>query len=271
MMGEGGMSNLRDKVVAVTGAGSGIGRALALDLVSRGAHVALADIHEAHLRETVAMLGSSRRVSVHVVDVSDRQAVERYAAEAKAQHGGVDAIINNAGVVAHNTIEAMSYEDFAFVIDVNLWGVVYGTKAFLPLLRERGGGHIVNISSINGMVPFVKNGPYNVSKYAVLGFNETLMQELRGSPIHITSVHPGGIRTNIARNARGAVPELTDSFDKVATTSAKQAAKVILDGVERKRQRVYVGWDAKLMALGKRLAPGLTVWLSGVISQHIQK
>ncbi|HEX2677920.1 MAG TPA: SDR family oxidoreductase, partial [Polyangiales bacterium] len=235
------MTTLQGKVAAVTGAGSGIGRALVVELVARGAHVAASDVDERGLRETAELARGETKVTTHRVDVRDRHAVERYAADVKAEHGGADVIINNAGVAVRASIAEISYEDFAFVLDVNLWGVVYGTKAFLPLFEERGAGHIVNISSVNGMVPFTKNSPYNVSKYGVLGFSETLMQEYRDRPIRTTVVHPGGIRTNIVRNARHAVPGEAETFDRIAMTSPAQAAKVILNGVEKNRERVYVG------------------------------
>jgi NAD(P)-dependent dehydrogenase (short-subunit alcohol dehydrogenase family) len=263
------MTTLQGKVVAVTGAGSGIGRALAQELVARGAHVALADIDEGGLLETAALLDAGRGVSTHVVDVRDRVAMEKYAADVASHHGGADIVINNAGVAVRATIEEMSYEDFAFVIDVNFWGVVHGTKAFLPILRRRPEGHIVNISSINGMVPFAKNGPYNASKYAVLGFSETLMQELRGEPIRVTCVHPGGIKTNIVRNGRGMTGAEVAFFDRIAITSAKTTAKAILRAVERNRERLYVGVDAKLMAAAKRIVPAWTVRLIGAASWEV--
>ncbi|HEX4449062.1 MAG TPA: SDR family oxidoreductase [Polyangiaceae bacterium] len=269
------MTDLRDKVVAVTGAASGIGRALAIDLVGRGAHVALSDVDEKGLAQTVescasksaSKSGGRLKVTQHKVDVRDRAAVERYAAEVEAQHGGADAIINNAGITVRDSIEHMSHESFARVIDVNFWGVVYGTKAFFPLLRKRPSGHIVNISSINAMVPFTKNGPYNASKYAVLGFSETLMQELRGEPIKVTCVHPGGIRTNIARNGEGYSAAEAAAFDKIAMTSAEGAARTILDGMEHNRERVYVGLDSKFMAAAKRLVPASTVHVAGRASE----
>lgn len=258
------MTQLNHKVAAVTGAGSGIGRELAIELAKRGAKLALADINARGLEETVALLPSQGGVTTHVVDVASREQVEGYARDVAAKHGGADLIINNAGLAVKASIEAVSYEEFARVIDVNLWGVVYGTKAFLPLLRARGAGHIVNISSINGMVPFVANAPYNVSKYAVLGFSESLMQELRGSSIHVTSVHPGGIRTNIVRNAIHASAGDAKEFDRIAMTSPKQAAQVILRGVEHNTERVYIGMDSKLMAAAKRLFPSTTVKLAGL-------
>jgi NAD(P)-dependent dehydrogenase (short-subunit alcohol dehydrogenase family) len=259
------VTDIAGKVFAVTGAGSGIGRALAEQLNKRGARVAISDVNERGLEETRARL-TGDGVTTHVVDVRDRAAVERYASDVKAQHGGADVIINNAGVTARASLEEVSYEDFEFVLGVNLWGVIYGTKAFLPLLRERGAGHIVNISSINAFVPFWKNGPYNISKYAVHGLNETLMQELAGSTIRITSVHPGGIRTNIVTNARHTNEADAKMFARVARTSAAQAAKVILRGIEKNRERVFIGMDAKFLAAAKRMFPATTVRVAGALS-----
>jgi NAD(P)-dependent dehydrogenase (short-subunit alcohol dehydrogenase family) len=262
------MTKIAGKVVAVTGAGSGIGRALAMELVARGAHVAISDVNEVGLEETARLVRGGGRVTSHVVDVRDRAAVARYAAEAEAAHGGVDVIINNAGLAVRASIEDMSYEDFALVVDVNLWGVVHGTKEFLPLFRRRGGGHVVNISSINAMVPFAKNGPYNAAKYAVLGFSETLMQELSGGPIRVTCVHPGGIKTNIARNGRGVSAAEAAFFERIAMTSPRAAAKTILRGVERDQERVYIGADARIMAAAKRIAPDFAVKVSGKVSSN---
>ncbi|MFT3924923.1 MAG: SDR family NAD(P)-dependent oxidoreductase [Myxococcales bacterium] len=262
------MTRLAGKVFAVTGAASGIGRALAVELAKRGAHVALSDVDQAGLAETLGMLRGPGQRSSHVVDVSDRASVERYAQEVSSQHGGADGIINNAGVTARASLEEISYEDFEFVINVNLWGVIYGVKSFLPLFRQRGAGHIVNISSINAMVPFALNGPYNISKYGVLGLSETLMQELEGSAIRTTCVHPGGIKTNIVRNSRGASKGDAKMFDRIARTSAAQAANVILDGVERNKRRVYVGADSKLMAVAKRAVPSLMVDLAGAATRQ---
>jgi short-subunit dehydrogenase len=171
------------------------------------------------------------------------------------EHGHADVVINNAGLTVRATLEDVSYEDFELVIAVNMWGVIYGTKAFLPLLRKRKEGHIVNISSINAMVPFIQNGPYNISKYAVLALSETLSQELRGEPIRVTCVHPGGIRTNIVKNSKGASSADAALFDRIARTSPEEAAETIISGVERNRQQVFVGLDAKALAAAKRLAP----------------
>ncbi|MDB4990626.1 MAG: acetoin dehydrogenase [Myxococcaceae bacterium] len=264
------MSKFRGKVVAVTGSGSGIGRALAKQLSEAGAALALSDINEESLRETQAQLRGTARVTTHVVDVRKQPAVANYAAEVEREHGGCDVIINNAGVAVRASLADISYEQFAFVLDVNLWGVVYGTKEFLPLLLKRPEGQIVNISSINAMVPFAKNGPYNASKYAVLGFSETLMQEYEGSSIHITCVHPGGIRTNIATGPGFSEKEAA-FFEKIAMTSAEQAAAAILAGVAKKQQRVYVGADSKVMAAAKRVLPSWTVKLVGQASSDISR
>ena len=255
--------------MAVTGAGSGIGRALAAELVQRGAHVALSDNDEAALSETRELLNGAVKVTTHPLDVRDRAAVERYAGEVRAQHGGADVVINNAGVTSKGSLEQLDYDDIEFVLAVNFWGVLYGTKAFLPLFRERGAGHIVNISSINAFVPFANNGPYNISKYAVHGLNETLMQELRGEPIRVTSVHPGGIRTNIAKSARHVSEREAKIFAKIARTSAKSCANTILNAVEANQERVFVGLDAKIMAAAKRALPALAVRAAGVLSRDV--
>lgn len=240
-------------------------------MLDRGARVAISDVNEAGLHETLRLAEGRGDLSSHVVDVRDRSAFERYAEEVEARHGGADVIINNAGAAARATIEDMSYDDFAFVIDVNLWGVVHGVKSFLPLLRKRKEGHIVNISSINAMVPFAKNGPYNAAKYAVLGLSETLTQELSGSSIHVTCVHPGGIQTNIARSARGVTQAEADMFGRVARTSPKVAAEVILRGVERNETQVFIGIDAKLMYLAKRIVPHWIVRAAGRASHEMPR
>jgi len=263
------MTTISGKVVAVTGAASGIGRALAQVLAAEGAQLAIADLNEVGLKETASMLPASTKLSQHVLDVRDREAVHAFAQAVKAQHGGADVIINNAGVATRVSIEECSYEELEFVIDVNLWGVLYGTKAFLPLFRERGAGHIVNIASINAMVPFPLNGPYNISKYGVYGLNETLMQELRGQTIRVTSVHPGGVRTNIVNNGRNMGAEQAKAFSRVARTSPKRAARTIVDGIKQDRERVFVGVDSKVMATGKRLAPGAMVALTGMLTERV--
>jgi NAD(P)-dependent dehydrogenase (short-subunit alcohol dehydrogenase family) len=263
------MTQLRGKVVAVTGAASGIGRALAVRLAKRGAQLALSDVDEAGLHETARLLEGT--ASKHIVDVRDLTAVQRYAAEVEAEHGGCDVIINNAGLAVRASLAQITYEQFKLVMDVNFYGVLHGSKEFLPLLQRRPSGHIVNIASINAMVPFAKNGPYNASKYAVLGLSETLMQELQGSTVRVTCVHPGGIRTNIARASNGFSKQESEFFERIAITSAEQAAETIIVGIEQDRQRVYVGLDSKLMATAKRVMPNWTVRLIGAASSDLSK
>ncbi len=152
-----------------------------------------------------------------------------------------------------------------------MWGVIYGVKAFLPLIKKRPEGHIVNISSINAMVPFVDNGPYNISKYAVLGLSETLMMELADTPIHVTCVHPGGIRTNIARSAKGISPEEAAFFDRIARTLPEGAAAQIVKGIEKNREQIFVGADAKAMQAAKRLAPRWVVRRAGAVARRLRR
>jgi short-subunit dehydrogenase len=217
------------------------------------------------------------KVTTHIVDVADRKQVYRYAEAAAKQHGGVDIIINNAGVSVAETLEDVSYEDFEWLFGINFWGVVYGSKAFLPYLKKRPEAHIVNISSINAMVPFSHNGPYNAAKSAVMGFTETLVQELDGSPVRISCVHPGGIRTNIARNARfgkhvnpdSSHEDVVKMFDRIALTSADRAAKVIIAGIKKNKRRIMIGLDARFMDWNKRLAPVLANVMTGRIMRKM--
>lgn len=262
------MKSFTDKVAAITGAGSGIGRQLAYHLVGAGAEVALSDVDEAGLRQTAARcreLGA-RRVSETRVDVADRAAVHRWADEVALAHGRVNMIFNNAGVALASTLEGTTYEDFEWIMGINFWGVVHGTKAFLPHLRASGEGHVVNISSIFGIIAVPGNGTYNATKFAVRGFTEALRQELElsGAPVSATSVHPGGIKTNIARAARmhASVAELVGdieasraSFDKLFITEPESAARTILDAVRKNRRRVLVGPDARVIDAVQRLLP----------------
>jgi NAD(P)-dependent dehydrogenase (short-subunit alcohol dehydrogenase family) len=264
------MTHFKHKVVAVTGAASGIGRSLAVALAARGAHLALCDVNAGGLRETLALVGAGApTVTTHVVDVRSRDAVYQFAADVEHAHGGCDVIINNAGLTVRASLEEVSYEDFELVIGVNMWGVVYGVKAFLPLLRKRPEGHIVNVSSINAMVPFIENGPYNISKFAVLGLSETLIQELQGERIRVSCVHPGGIRTNIVRNSRGTTPADAKLFDRIARTSADEAAATILAGVEKNHEKIFIGLDAKALAAAKRIAPRWIVHRTAKVMRRI--
>ncbi len=250
-------------VAVVTGASSGIGRALAQQLDAEDYSLVLCDVNEPGLRETQAMLKrGSQRVTL---DVSKRAEVEAMAADVIARHGRIDLVINNAGVSVDAPIAEVSYEDFEWLFNINFWGVVYGTKAFLPKMLEQRAGTIVNLSSIFGIIAYPGQGTYNAAKFAVRGFTEALWLELEGTGVHAVSVHPGGIKTNIARSARvkrgGAEAHGTDKekligkFDQAARTTPEKAAELILRGVYDKRKRVMVGADAVLLQLMQRLAP----------------
>jgi NAD(P)-dependent dehydrogenase (short-subunit alcohol dehydrogenase family) len=262
------MKSYEDKVAAITGAGSGMGRELALELVRARAHVALADINRETLEETaekVRALGG--RVTTSVLDVSKREAVHAWADAVVRDFGRVNLIFNNAGVALGSTLEGVSYEDFEWLMGINFWGVVYGTKAFLPHLRASGDGHVVNVSSIFGLFSVAGSGTYNASKFAVRGFTEALRQELEltGANVSATSVHPGGIKTNIAKAGRmsPSVTTLTNrdpeiaraDFEKMFITTANRAAQIILRAVKKDRRRVLVGPDAVILDMVVRLLP----------------
>lgn len=261
------MKTFDGRVAAITGAGSGIGRALAKDLARRGAHLALSDIDEVGLADTVAQCeGSAVKVTSQRVDVADRDAVHAWADQVVAEHGKVNLIINNAGVALGATIEGMSYDDFEWLMNINFWGVVYGTKAFLPHLKAAGEGHIVNLSSVFGLISVPSQSAYNAAKFGVRGFTDALRMELDMADcgVSCTTIHPGGIKTNIARNARmddsvvalaGSVAAASDQFDKAAMTSPEKAARQILAAVEHDRRRALIGPDAKVIDLISRL-PG---------------
>jgi butyryl-CoA dehydrogenase len=206
------------------------------------------------------------KITSQRLDVADRKAVYAWADTVVAEHGKVNLIINNAGVTVGATVESMSYEDFEWLMNINFWGVVYGTKAFLPHLKAAGEGHIVNLSSVFGLISFPSQSAYNASKFGVRGFTDALRMELEieGSNVSCTTIHPGGIKTNIARNGRmdSSVLELTgglekahSDFDKIAFTSPKKAARQILTAVQRDRRRALIGPDAKVIDFISRL-PG---------------
>jgi len=254
------MKNLKGKVIAITGAGSGIGRSLAMQLALYGSDLSLSDIDEKGLKETKELLSKDIKVSSYLVDVANREQVYAWAEDTIKHHGHVDCIINNAGVATMASIEEIDYEDFDWVFNIVFYGVLYGTKAFLPFLKERPDAHIVNISSVNGFVSTRGNGPYACAKHAVKALNQTLQQELRGTSVNITSVHPGGVKTNIARNARSydsteLQKEKIERFDQIAGTSAEKAAKIIIKGILKNRKRQLVGFDATVIDILCRLFP----------------
>lgn len=246
-------------VAVITGASSGIGRALAQRLDREGYSLVLCDVNEPGLRETQSLLTrGSQRVTL---DVSRRADVYAMAADVIATHGRVDLVINNAGVTVDCTINEVDYDDFEWLFGINFWGVVYGTKAFLPKLLEQRSGTIVNVSSVFGLMAYPRHGTYNAAKFAVRGFTEALWFELEGTGVEAVSVHPGGIKTNIVRGARVRPSGVNDrdkligDFDKVARTTPEKAAETIMRGVYDKKRRVLIGADAHAIALMARLLP----------------
>ena len=262
------MKSFSGRVAAVTGAGSGIGRALALGLARRNCDLALSDVDEGGLARTVE---AARRMGVKVtgarVDVADREAVHLWADRVAGEHGRVNLIFNNAGVALGSTIEGGPYEDFEWLFRINFWGVVHGTKAFLPHLKASGEGHVVNVSSVFAFISVPGQGAYNASKAAVRGFTDALRMELEvsGAPVSATSVHPGGIKTNIARSARSDESlrslrvdpkESGKNFEKLFRTEPEKAAETILGAVQKDKRRVLVGPDAYVIDGLARLLPG---------------
>lgn len=248
------MSLNEKSVAAVTGAASGIGRALALRLARENiAGIAIADVNEAGLQETLAMVEKTGvPVSAHIADVSKLEQVQRLAAEIMARHGRVTHLINNAGVALIGNVEDVSFADMEWLMGINFWGTVYGTKVFLPILREQEQAHIVNVSSIFGIIAPPGQAAYCASKFAVRGFTESLRHELEGSNVLISSVHPGGIKTNICNDSRigdQATAQEKETvkkfFNKASPTTAEQAAEIIVTGIKNKNVKILVGFDAK--------------------------
>ncbi len=278
------MQHFNGRVAAITGAGSGIGRGLALELTRAGCHVALADVDDAALIDTVALIeqattatattGGPVKVSTACVDVTDRDAVETWAAAVVEEFGHVNLIFNNAGVALSADVDAMTYESFRWLMDINFWGVVHGTLAFLPHLKASGDGHVVNISSVFGLLGIPSQSAYNAAKFAVRGFTDALRTELdiERCGVSATTIHPGGIRTNIARNARFETREHDDvidaeeaalEFDKLARTSPTKAAQLILGAVAKNKRRALIGPDAHLFDAAARISPRGAQWALG--------
>jgi butyryl-CoA dehydrogenase len=252
---------MTNPVAVVTGAGSGIGRALARRLDAQDYALVLCDINEAGLEGTAHALKRPHRREV--LDVSKREQVEAMARRTLEAHGHVDLVINNAGVAVDAPLAEVSYEDFEWLFGINFWGVVYGTRAFLPSMLARGAGTIVNVSSIFGLVAWPNQGASSAATFAVRGFTETLWHELEGTGVHAMSVHPGGVRTNFAKNARVRHPkdsgrtaeQVSRDFEARSRTTPEQAADAILRGVQNRQRRVLIGADALALHWLQRLSP----------------
>jgi NAD(P)-dependent dehydrogenase (short-subunit alcohol dehydrogenase family) len=258
---------LAGRTAVVTGAAGGIGRGIALALARRGCHVALADIDEAALARTTAEIAGqesarSLRVSHYRLDVANRAAVAALPAQVMAAHGAVDILVNNAGVALGGTFLESAETDFDWLLGINFWGVVQMTRAFLPLLSNSEEARIVNVSSLFGLIAPPGQTAYAASKFAVRGFSESLRHELADTRIGVTVVHPGGIATSIAKNARMPASLSDDEaakrrtfFDSFLTMPPETAGEIIVRGVERRKARILVGSDAKYAELVERLMP----------------
>ncbi len=265
------MTAIRGAAAAVTGAASGIGRALALELAARGCDLALADRDDAGLATLAAEIARShpQKVTVHRVDVGEPRQIEEFAQAAIAGHPGLNIVINNAGVALMGQFNEIDQAQMDWLMNINFWGVVHGTRAFLPHLGGQREAHIVNLSSIFGIIAPPGQTAYAAAKFAVRGFSEALRHELAmaASPVRLSVVHPGGVATNIARNSRTG-SGMTDNarraqsierFDAVAKTTPKDAALRIIKGIEKNQPRILIGNDARLMDLVQRFRPA-TYW-----------
>jgi NAD(P)-dependent dehydrogenase (short-subunit alcohol dehydrogenase family) len=275
------MKDFKNKVAAITGAASGMGRTLALELARRGCHLALSDVNQIGLAETAAMATKlGVKVTTAKVNVADRESMFAWADEVVRDHGKVNLIFNNAGVALGAFIETVKPEDFQWIMGINFWGVVWGTQAFLPHLKKAGEGHIINTSSLFGLLSVPTQGTYNASKFAVRGFTEALRQELDMAKcgVSATTVHPGGIRTNIAKAAKmdesiqkatGDSEAARAKFDKLLNfTTAESAALQILAAVEGNKRRVLVGLDAKFL---DKLVRILGSWYQPIITAFAKR
>jgi short-subunit dehydrogenase len=263
---------------ALTGAASGIGRALALELAARGCDLALADRDEAGLQALAAEIGGARKVTVHRVDVGEPAQIQAFAQAAIAAHPGLNIVINNAGVALMGQFGEIDQSQMDWLMNINFWGVVHGTRAFLPHLSQQPEAHIVNLSSIFGIIAPPGQTAYAAAKFAVRGFSESLRHELQmaKSPVRLSVVHPGGVATNIARSSRAGTG-MTDNtrraqsierFDAVAKTTPQAAALRIITGIEKNQPRILIGNDARFMDLLQRFRPA-TYW--SVLARRLEK
>jgi short-subunit dehydrogenase len=283
------MTTIRGAAAAVTGAAGGIGRALALELAARGCDLALADRDEAGLHTVAAEIAKAattksqqRKVTVHRIDVGEPAEIAGFAQAAISAHPGLNIVVNNAGVALLGQFTEIDQAQFDWLMNINFWGVVHSTRAFLPHLGRQSAAHIVNLSSIFGIVAPPGQTAYAAAKFAVRGFSESLRHELQmaNSPIKLSVVHPGGVATDIARNSRTGTGvsdntqrvEAIERFDKVAKTTPQAAALRIIEGIEKNKPRILIGTDARMIDILQRLRPG-TYWkvLAKKIEQAAKK
>ncbi len=258
------MFDVSQKVIAITGAGSGIGLALTQLCLSKGARVAASDVNPAALESLIA--ANAENLMLTTLDVRNREAVEQWAQAIDAQFGACDVIVNNAGVSLSSQVQTMSREDLEWIMDINFWGVVNGVEAFLPLLEKSSAARIVNLSSLFGLIAVPSQSAYNASKFAVRGYSESIRQDLRNTAIKVVTVHPGGVKTNIVRNGKhfsgidGSetdVDTMAEMFTKVASTTPEKAAEKIFRGLCEGKPRVLVGGDAIFLDKIQRLLPAI--------------
>ena len=272
------MTAIRGAAAAVTGAASGIGRALAIELAARGADLALADRDEAGLASLAAEIADKVKVSTHRVDVGEPAQIAAFAQAAIASHPSLNIVVNNAGVALLGQFHEIDQAQMDWLFNINFWGVVHSTRAFLPHLAKRAEAHLVNVSSIFGIVAPPGQTAYAAAKFAVRGFSESLRHELQlaKSPVRLSVVHPGGILTNIVRNSRAGSgvtdnarrAESIERFDNIAKTTPRDAALTIIAGIEKNKPRILIGGDARMMDILQRLRPA-TYWAA--LSRRVEK
>ncbi|MEP9392131.1 SDR family oxidoreductase [Gordonia sp. VNK1] len=268
------MKDFHDKVVVITGAGSGMGRDLAVKLGRMGAKLAISDLNPDGLAETERLVRETgAQVHTQILNVAERESVLEYAETVVAHYGTVNVIFNNAGIAHHGEIERTEFKDIERVVDVDFWGVVNGTKAFLPHIIASGDGHIVNTSSLFGLLSEPGQAAYNAAKFAVRGFTESLNQEMivAKHPVKVSCVHPGGIKTAIARNATASGDHDAQSnaafFDRyLARTTSEDAADTIIKGVQKNKARILVGTDAKLLDIWVRIVASKYQWITAKVT-----
>ena len=257
----------KNKVVAITGAGSGIGRALSIELASRGARLALSDVNKTTLDETMTLLPQGVEARGYTLDVSSREAVFQFADDVLRDFGAAHFVINNAGTSVIATFEHVTLEEIEKILAINLWGVIYGTKAFLPIMLQQKEGCIVNVSSVLGLVAQHSQPAYSISKFGVRGLTETLWQELEGTGVRAVLVHPGGIKTNISKNtpeaqfATEVERRVAEGSKRILKTPPEDCARQIVAGLVRGDKRLLVGSGAKQLYWAARLLPNSYGWL----------